>query len=305
MHVDGIYYYMEKILAYIHASAAYRQGIFGQGILVAVLDTGIYPHSDLQGRIRGFRDYIRQRQQPYDDNGHGTHISGIIGAGGKGAVHGVAPGCYLQGYKVLDKNGNGKILDICQAVEDIMKYNQNHAQKIRVINISVGMRERVRPELQQRLLQSVEQAWDQGIVVLAAAGNNGPGENTVTSPGVSKKIITVGSLDTINERKREPSLYSGRGPTESCVVKPEILMPGTDIISCGTRPGTYIRKSGTSMAVPVVSGMIALLLCKYPAMMPNEVKLQLYRSADHSGIDESFKCWGTVDLQRLLSVYQM
>ena len=70
MHVDGIYYYMEKILAYIHASAAYRQGIFGQGILVAVLDTGIYPHSDLQGRIRGFRDYIRQRQQPYDDNGH-------------------------------------------------------------------------------------------------------------------------------------------------------------------------------------------------------------------------------------------
>ena len=141
--------------------------------------------------------------------------------------------------------------------------------------------------------------------VLAAAGNNGPGENTVTSPGVSKKIITVGSLDTINERKREPSLYSGRGPTESCVVKPEILMPGTDIISCGTRPGTYIRKSGTSMAVPVVSGMIALLLCKYPAMMPNEVKLQLYRSADHSGIDESFKCWGTVDLQRLLSVYQM
>ena len=305
MHVDGIYYYMEKILAYIHASAAYRQGIFGQGILVAVLDTGIYPHSDLQGRIRGFRDYIRQRQQPYDDNGHGTHISGIIGAGGKGAVHGVAPGCYLQGYKVLDKNGNGKILDICQAVEDIMKYNQNHAQKIRVINISVGMRERVRPELQQRLLRSVEQAWDQGIVVLAAAGNNGPGENTVTSPGVSKKIITVGSLDTINERKREPSLYSGRGPTESCVVKPEILMPGTDIISCGTRPGTYIRKSGTSMAVPVVSGMIALLLCKYPAMMPNEVKLQLYRSADHSGIDESFKCWGTVDLQRLLSVYQM
>ena len=191
MHVDGIYYYMEKILAYIHASAAYRQGIFGQGILVAVLDTGIYPHSDLQGRILGFRDYIRQRQQPYDDNGHGTHISGIIGAGGKGAVHGVAPGCYLQGYKVLDKNGNGKILDICQAVEDIMKYNQNHAQKIRVINISVGMRERVRPELQQRLLRSVEQAWDQGIVVLAAAGNNGPGENTVTSPGVSKKLLQL------------------------------------------------------------------------------------------------------------------
>ena len=132
--------------------------------------------------LEGFReDYSSQITDPVSQ----THL------------HGVAPGCYLQGYKVLDKNGNGKILDIGQAVEDIMKYNQNHAQKIRVINISVGMRERVRPELQQRLLRSVEQAWDQGIVVLAAAGNNGPGENTVTSPGVSKKIITVGSLDTI------------------------------------------------------------------------------------------------------------
>ncbi len=303
MRLCRIYYYMERILKYIYASAAYRQGIFGQGILVAVLDTGIYPHADLQGRIIGFQDYIRQRPQPYDDNGHGTHISGIIGAGGKGVVHGVAPGCYLWSCKVLDKNGNGKILDTCQAVEDIVAYNKKHSQKIRIINISVGMLERVQPELQKRLLSSVERAWDQGIVVLAAAGNNGPGENTVTSPGISKKIITVGSLDTVNENRREPSLYSGRGPTEACVVKPEILMPGTDIISCGTRSGAYVRKSGTSMAVPIVSGMIALLLCKYPAMTPNEVKLQLYRSADRSGMDQKFKCWGTVNLKKLLSAY--
>lgn len=67
------------------------------------------------------------------------------------------------------------------------------------------------PELQKRLLQSVERAWDQGIVVLAAAGNNGPGEHTVTSPGISKKIITVGSLDSCSETRRELSLYSGRG----------------------------------------------------------------------------------------------
>lgn len=293
---------MERILAYIHASIAYRQGIFGQGILVAVLDTGIYPHSDLQGRIRGFRDYVRQKQYPYDDNGHGTHISGIIGAGGKGTVHGVAPGCYLLGYKVLDKSGNGKILDTCQAVEDIIKYNETYAQKIRIINISVGMKERVQPELQKRLLSSVERAWDRGIVVVAAAGNNGPGENSVTSPGVSRKIITVGSLDVTDKKKAEPSAYSGRGPTDNCVVKPEILMPGSNIISCGTGPGTYVRKSGTSMSVPIVSGMIALLLSKYPSMMPNEVKMQLYRSANRSEIDSRFKCWGIVDLQKLLSL---
>ena len=248
-------------------------------------------------------DFIRQRPQPYDDNGHGTHISGIIGAGGKGAIHGVAPGCYLWSCKVLDKNGNGKIQDTCQAVEDIVAYNQRHTQKIRIMNISVGMLERVQPELQKRLLQCVERAWDQGIVVLAAAGNNGPGEHTVTSPGISKKIITVGSLDSCSETRRELSLYSGRGPTASCVVKPEIVMPGTDIISCGTRQGSYVKKSGTSMAVPIVSGIIALLLSKDPSLTPNEVKLQLYRSADRTGMDRRIKCWGTIDLRKLLSVY--
>ena len=163
--------------------------------------------------------------------------------------------------------------------------------------------ERVQPELQKRLLQCVERAWDQGIVVLAAAGNNGPGEHTVTSPGISKKIITVGSLDSCSETRRELSLYSGRGPTASCVVKPEIVMPGTDIISCGTRQGSYVKKSGTSMAVPIVSGIIALLLSKDPSLTPNEVKLQLYRSADRTGMDRRIKCWGTIDLRKLLSVY--
>lgn len=292
---------MENILKYIHASAAYGQGIFGQGILVAVLDTGIYPHDALRGRITGFRDYVRQRSQPYDDNGHGTHISGIIGAGGKGVVHGVAPGCNLWGCKVLDKNGNGKIQDACQAVEDIVSYNRNHGRKIRIINISVGMLEKVQPELQKRLLVSVEEAWDRGIVVLAAAGNNGPAENTVTSPGISRKIITVGSLDP--GKQSVQSVYSGRGPTKDCIVKPEILMPGTDILSCGNRPGSYVRKSGTSMAVPVLSGMIALLLCKYPFLTPNEVKLQLYRSADRTGMDRETKCWGTIDLRHLLNQY--
>lgn len=288
---------MEKILKFIQASVAYKQGIFGQGIAVAVLDTGIYPHADLKGRIAGFYDYVRQQPQPYDDNGHGTHISGIIGAGGNGAIHGVAPGCSLWGGKVLDKNGNGKIQDTCQAIEDILGYNQKHLRKIRIINISVGMQEKVQPELQKKLLSCVEYAWDHGIVVLAAAGNNGPGENTVTSPGISRKIITVGSLS----QGKVQSTYSGRGPTDACVVKPEILMPGTDILSCGTRPGSYVRKSGTSMAVPVLSGMIALLLCKYPALTPNEVKLRLYRSADRSDMETQTKCWGTINLKALLA----
>lgn len=293
---------MERILNFIHASEAYRQGIFGQGVSIAVLDTGIYPHRDLQGRIFLFRDYVQGKNMPYDDNGHGTHISGIIAGNGEGTVHGVAPGCRLCGFKVLDKRGNGKIEDTCRAVEDIIRLNEQKPRSIHMINISVGMTQSVQPALQRRLQETVEKAWDKGIVVLAAAGNNGPGENTVTSPGTSKKIITVGSLDdgAGSPFGKRSSGYSGRGPTEGCVVKPEILMPGTNILSCSNRSFGYTRKSGTSMAVPVLTGIIALLLCKYPSMTPNEVKMRLFYAASKKELKPEQKCWGTITLERLL-----
>lgn len=295
---------MERILNFIHASEAYRQGIFGQGIGVAVLDTGIYPHRDLQGRIVYFRDYVQGKLSPYDDNGHGTHICGIIGGNSQGAHRGVAPGCRLYGFKVLDQRGNGKIGDTCHAVEEILKINAAGKYQIHIINISVGMMETVQPALQKRLLETVEKAWDKGIVVLAAAGNNGPGENTVTSPGISKKIITVGSLDDgAGDSMGNPgSGYSGRGPTAACVVKPEILMPGTNIVSCANRGLGYVRKSGTSMAVPVLTGMIALLLCKYPSMTPNEIKMRLFYAASKEGLKPEQKSWGTITMDRLLRV---
>lgn len=295
---------MNRILNFIHASYAYEQGIYGRNIGVAVLDTGIFPHQDLQGRIRFFRDYISHREKAYDDNGHGTHISGMIAARADSSYPGIAPQCSLYGFKVLDRNGNGRIQDACHAIEDILNMNSRGYGQIRIINISVGMTEAVQPELQKKLLESVEHAWDQGIVVLAAAGNNGPGENTVTSPGISKKIITVGSLDDGTEDvsgNRRRGGYSGRGPTECCVVKPEILMPGTNIVSCANYPGGYSRKSGTSMAVPVLTGMIALLLSKYPSMTPNEVKMRLFFTAVKRNIPGEQKTWGTVSLDRLLA----
>ncbi len=295
---------MERILNFIHASEAYRQGIFGQGIGVAVLDTGIYPHRDFRGRIFLFRDYVQGKTSPYDDNGHGTHICGIIGGNNQGVHHGVAPGCRLCGFKVLDKRGNGRIEDTCRAVEEILKINAQGRRPIHIINISVGMMETVQPALQKRLLETVEKALDKGIVVLAAAGNNGPGENTVTSPGISKKIITVGSLDdgAGDPLGNQGSGYSGRGPTAACVVKPEILMPGTNIVSCANRGSGYVRKSGTSMAVPVLTGIIALLLCKYPSMTPNEVKMRLFYAASKEELKPDQKSWGTVTLDRLFRI---
>ena len=300
---------MDYVRNLIHCGGPASRGITGKGVGVAVLDTGIFPHIDFEDRIAGFYDAVSHRRAPYDDNGHGTHIAAIIGGNGRqsgGKYAGIAPGSHMIAVKVLDSSGNGYASDVLAGLSWIRR--QKERLGIRIVNISVGSYAGKYMSEDSALVRGVEAAWDDGLVVVVAAGNHGPANMSVTTPGISRKVITVGCSDDHKKvlvRGNVMVDYSGRGPTESCVVKPEILMPGTDIISCGTRPGTYIRKSGTSMAVPVVSGMIALLLCKYPAMMPNEVKLQLYRSADHSGIDESFKCWGTVDLQRLLSVYQM
>lgn len=273
-------------------------GWFGQGVGVAVLDTGVSPHRDLQGQVVRFRDYVRGMAACYDDNGHGTHICGIIAANNHTSLHGVAPECSLHVCKVLDRNGNGRIEDTCRAVEDLILENRKGRQTVRIMNVSVGMTDAVGPKQQRRLIDAVEEAWDSGIVVLAAAGNNGPGEHTITSPGVSRKIITVGSVDDQwNAHGRKG--YSGRGPTQECVVKPEILMPGTNIVSCANRTGGYTRKSGTSMAVPVLTGVIALLLNAHPRLSPNEVKMRLFYAARQVD-DSSGKSWGTVTLDGLL-----
>ena len=149
---------------------------------------------------------------------------------------------------------------------------------IRIINISVGMTKDTGQKMEERLLELIEEAWAQGMVVVCAAGNNGPSPGSVTIPGNSRTVITVGAVDE-NGRgmsggrgrgRGEPAgsmSYSGRGPTRECVVKPEILAPGTDIVSCGTTGG-YTKKTGTSMAVPVVSGAVALMLEKDPALAP-------------------------------------
>lgn len=290
---------MERILKSIRASYAYERGLYGRGIGVAVLDTGIYPHQDLQSKIIYFKDYIKGRKTPCDDNGHGTHISGIIGGKNETDRHGVAPECALFGFKVLDRSGSGLIEDTCRAVEEVMRINRRKPGTVRIINVSVGMTGAARPGLQARLLETVERAWDSGIVVIAAAGNNGPGEHTITSPGISKKIITVGSIDDGWDAGQGRG-YSGRGPTEECVVKPEILMPGTNIVSCLNRKTGYTRKSGTSMAVPVLSGMIALLLNAYPYLSPNEVKMRLFYGAYQTECSDNRKCWGTVSMDHLL-----
>ena len=253
-------------------------------------------------RILKFKDFTQNRVRTYDDNGHGTHVAGIIagsGRAGRGVYAGIAPEAGLFVAKVLDRKGNGNTSQVLKAIDYILENQKEY--NIRILNISVGMLPSADEEEKENLIAAVEKAWNHGIVVIAAAGNNGPGKNSVTVPGQCKSIITVGSIDDYAKHGRGlKNGYSGRGPTECCVVKPEILAPGTAIRSCSARGNGYESKSGTSMSAPVIAGAVALLLQKYPDMTPAQVKLRLYERTVRIAEAKERGYWGVVYLDRLL-----
>lgn len=296
---------MNRVRAMLHAEEAHRAGATGKGITAAILDSGICLHPDYAKRIAGFRDFVNGRKECYDDASHGTHVSGILGGDGKsggGRYCGIAPGCWLIHLKVLDRFGQGSLDDIIAAIEWVIGNRENYG--IRILNISAGTTKTEEDYGAKRLVDWVERAWDAGIVVVVAAGNNGPFPMSITVPGNSKKVITVGSSDEFRYRPYQGNKnYSGCGPTHECICKPELVAPGTGIVSCSThwtRGRYYNTKSGTSMAAPAVAGAAALLLEREPALTNVEVKMRLKESAVDLGYPMNRQGWGMPDLRKLL-----
>lgn len=317
---------MNRASELIQLNWAHERNIYGQGIGVAVVDTGLSLHRDFVergNRVIGFHDLIHGRTEPYDDNGHGTHVAGIIGGDGfisAGRYIGVAPKCNLIGVKVLDQRGDGNISDVLVGLQWILdnkdKYN------IRIANISVGTSTKNIADENSLLVSGVDALWDAGIVVVVAAGNNGPGPMSISTPGISRNVITVGSSDdkiTVEMFGSKRTDYSGRGPTISCIKKPDIVAPGSNIVSCNTMKNyqryrynllnyprkdhvglMYTTKSGTSMSTPMVSGAIALLLSLHPHMTNKEVKLRLRNCAVDIGFPWSKQGWGLLNIPLLL-----
>jgi len=290
----------QAILA-IHGTDCF--GYTGRGVGVAVLDTGCVPHPDFKRRIPAFCDILQRRLLPYDDNGHGTHVCGIIGGDGtasQGRFRGIAPGCNLIPVKVLDRKGNGYASDVLSGLRWIRRHKDEY--KIRIVNISVGSFSRRNMGENSALVRGVNEAWDDGLVVVVAAGNMGPASGTITTPGISRKVITVGCSDdykAVNVMGSRMVNYSGRGPTGACICKPDLVAPGASITSC-CRTGDYTAKSGTSMSTPIVSGAIALLLEKYPHMENRDVKLFLKDHCTGLGLPRNQQGWGMLDLKKLL-----
>ena len=289
---------MQRVKKEVQACQVYRDGFTGRGIRIALVDTGVAPLIGLRNRIVYFKDYINGKRIAYDDNGHGTHIAGILCGGltSDGEILGMAPLAELFVFKILDKNGNGSTQKAIWALEWLEKNHKKY--NIRILNFSMGYLSNAKPRLQKVLIDKLEKLWDEGMIVVTAAGNNGPKENSITVPGVSRKVITVGSSDDVYVTAKS---YSGRGPTGCCIVKPEILAPGTAIKSYGLKEGEYVNKSGTSMSVPIVCGALALALEKNPDLSPPEMKMLLYDTVSEK-IKNLSPSWGILDVDNLIKM---
>lgn len=291
----------------------------GAGITMALLDTGVASHPDLEGKILRFRDFVSQNDFigiddgiSYDDNGHGTHVAGILCGSGllsEGRYRGLAPGANLVVGKVLDERGDGSTEAMLQGLDWIMALREQY--RIRILNISVGIGDLDDKWKEQALKEKLEQLWQLGILVVCAAGNKGPGDGTVSSVGGSSKVVTVGCHDG-SFRAGAPwrcANYSGRGVRGAAIRKPDLVAPGTDIVSCGGGCyrirgrwlNAYVTKSGTSMATPIVSGAAALCLQRFPSMTNEECKQKLQYTATDLGEPWNQQGWGMVNVRRLLS----
>lgn len=289
---------MQRVHSILDTAPVYAHGIRGQGVGIAIIDTGIAPHPDFlfpYNRIVGFYDVTQSVSDtqknivPYDSSGHGTHVAGIA-AGTKG----IAPESHLIGVRILGNQGTGHTEDMIPALQWILEHRETYG--IRIVNISIGC---TSPDCKRNgenspLSLAVESLWDAGLIVVAAAGNEGPAPMSITVPGVNRKIITVGALED-DLQGRSPS----RGPTAACIRKPDIVAPGNQIVSCRA-PRGYTTKSGTSMSTPMVSGAIALLLSRYPDLNNLEVKIRLKNSAVDLGLPHARQGWGLLNVKNLV-----
>ncbi|HEY8362420.1 MAG TPA: S8 family peptidase [Tissierellaceae bacterium] len=258
------------------------QSLEGEGITVAVIDTGVAPHYDLTkptNRIVGFKDFVNNKTAPYDDNGHGTHVAGIIAGNGyssRGKYVGIAPKANILAIKALDAQGGGKISDVIEAISYVIETKDKYDTKI--INLSLGTPANV-PSNKDPICKAVDAATKAGLIVVVAAGNSGPKEGTILSPGISRNAITVGAVDdkrTIDPSDDTIAPFSSRGPTIEGITKPDVVAPGVNIRSLSnTKYDGYTSLSGTSMATPLISGSVALLLNKYGNLTLNEVREKL------------------------------
>ena len=272
---------------------------------IAIIDTGIFTHIDFvlgRNRIVKFVDLVNKKTMPYDDNGHGTFVAGLVGANDViygGYYDGVDKGANLIIIKALNDMGEGDSLKILEAMQYVL--DNKEKLNIGVVCMSFGS---VPLGQNDPLVLGSEVLWNNGIVVVAAAGNNGPEIETIKSPGSSSKVITVGAMDDDrnNEfRDMKVADFSSRGPSFNRY-KPDIIVSGVDVVSTArfdVDNTFYTTMSGTSVSTPIVAG-VALKLLKHKTYSPDQIKKKLLLAATPIIYDRNAEGFGLLDLEKLV-----
>ncbi len=329
-----IHHKLDVTAATINAPVAWDAGWDGTGIGVAVIDSGVSSDPNLSANSGPGSRVVYQQNftgggDANDHYGHGQHVAGIIASNAasqsnpSGPVsnytrlfRGVAPGANILNLRVLDSNGQGSDSQVIAAIDEAIALQKTY--NVRVINLSLG-RPVYESYTQDPLCQAAEAAWKAGIVVVAAAGNDGrdnsynnQGYGTITAPGNDPYVLTVGAMKTEGTYTRADDLvasYSSKGPTQvDHVVKPDLVAPGNLIVSLQAAGATLVKQnsgnlvtksyfedtnqgqgeqtsknffilSGTSMAAAVVSGAVADIVHANPALTPDQVKILLMQTA--------------------------
>ena len=261
----------------VNSDDLWTEGYDGDGVTIAVVDTGIYPHQDFGSRIIGFKDFVNSRTAAYDDQGHGTHCAGI--AAGAGVTYkGAAPHAKLVGVKVLNSAGSGSTSTIINGINWAVTNSANFSPAIKILSLSLGGAV-TQSSTTDPMCTAVRNAWNAGLVVCVAAGNSGPSASTINTPGNEPAIITVGNSDDRGTTSYTDDIIastSSRGPTAyDGWIKPDLIAPGTSITSCKNASTGYVTMSGTSMATPLVAGIVAQMLEANPTWTPATVKSNL------------------------------
>ncbi|WP_432181363.1 S8 family serine peptidase [Streptomyces sp. NBC_00063] len=269
--VDGL---LAESTKQVHADSAWASGYTGEGTAVAVLDTGVdQDHPDLKGRVSAAKDFTDSPSGTDDVDGHGTHTASTVGGSGAasdGVEKGVAPGTDLLIGKVLGDSGEGSESGVIAGMQWAVD------QRADVVSMSLGSPDP--SDCTDPMSQAVgELTKSTKTLFVVAAGNLGPGRNTVTSPGCAPGVLTVGAVDG----KDATAPFSSRGPvTGAHTLKPEIAAPGVAISAAEAGTDGYVSMSGTSMAAPHVAGAAALVRQRHPSWTAQQVKAALVGAAD-------------------------
>lgn len=295
--VSSLIYNSKKFLG---VDEIYEKVIKDGSHSVVVIDTGVYPHVDFclgKNRIIKFVDLINYKDKIYDDNGHGTFVTGILSGSGKaGKYSGIDKMCNIIVIKALDSDGETTSAKILQAMQWVMENKQKYNIKVVCMSFGSMVGDRNDP-----LIYGAEVLWNSGVCLISAGGNSGPEPSTIMSPGASKKIITVGSLDDLRLGLRVAD-FSSRGPIFN-YYKPDLLVPGVDIISTSVFSEShkfYTHMTGTSVSTPMVAGVASLLYSINPNYTPDQIKYMLISSCIKITGDKNSEGFGYLDLKKLI-----